>query len=283
MGEALVVGLLQAGWATPEELVVVEPVADRREYLTGRFPGLGVSALAVGADAAVLAVKPDDAESACAAISLAGAARVLSIVAGLPTDRIQEWLGVEVPVVRAMPNTPALLGAGAAAIAGGATAGDADLDWAQSILGSVGAVQRVPESLIDAVTGLSGSGPAYIFLVVEALIEAGVLNGLSRATPTVLVIQTLIGSARLLAESGDDGRGAAGGGHLARRHHRRRPAGAREPRRAQRLPRGRDRRHRAVAGARPALTRTRPTREASHRPHFPHPPQANTLPPGEEG
>jgi len=203
MGEALVVGLLAGGWATPDEIVVVEPVDARRELLAARFPGLGLSATAVGADAAVLAVKPDDAEAACGAIAEAGAARVLSIVAGVPTDRIQAWLGAEVPVVRAMPNTAALLGAGAAAISAGSTAGDADLDWAQGILGSVGAVQRVPESLLDAVTGLSGSGPAYIFLVVEALIEAGVLNGLSRAASTVLVIQTLIGSARLLAESGE--------------------------------------------------------------------------------
>jgi pyrroline-5-carboxylate reductase len=203
MGEALVVGLLNGGWARPEEMVVVEPVAERRDQLAARFPGLGLSASAVGADGAVLAVKPVDAEAACRDIAAAGAARVLSILAGVPPARIQEWLDSEVPVVRAMPNTPALVGAGAAAIAPGATAGEADLDWAQAILGAVGVVQRVPESALDAVTGLSGSGPAYVFLVAEALIEAGVLNGLPRSTATVLVIQTLIGSARLLAESGD--------------------------------------------------------------------------------
>jgi pyrroline-5-carboxylate reductase len=103
------------------------------------------------------------------------------------------------------------VGAGAAAIAAGATAGEPDLDWAQGILGAVGVVQRVPESALDAVTGLSGSGPAYIFLVVEALIEAGVLNGLPRSTASVLVIQTLIGSARLLAESGDTPEGLRAG------------------------------------------------------------------------
>lgn len=203
MGEALVVGLLNGGWARPDEMVVVEPVVERRDQLAVRFPGLGLSATAVGADGAVLAVKPGDAEAACRDIASAGAARVLSIAAGVTTARIQEWLDSEVPVVRAMPNTPALVGAGAAAIAPGATAGDADLDWAQGILGAVGVVQRVSESALDAVTGLSGSGPAYIFLMTEALIEAGVLNGLSRSTATVLVIQTLIGSARLLAESGD--------------------------------------------------------------------------------
>ncbi len=211
MGEALVAGLLNGGWARPDEMVVVEPVADRRDQLGARFPGLGLSGTAVDADGAVLAVKPADAEAACRDIAAAGAARVLSIVAGVPTARIQEWLDSEVPVVRAMPNTPALVGAGAAAIAAGATAGEPDLDWAQGILGAVGVVQRVPESSLDAVTGLSGSGPAYIFLVVEALIEAGVLNGLPRATAHALVVQTLVGSARLLSESGDTPEGLRAG------------------------------------------------------------------------
>jgi len=98
-------------------------------------------------------------------------------------------------------------GAGAAAIAAGTSAGDDDLDWAEGILTAVGAVERVPEKLLDAVTGLSGSGPAYVFLVAEALIEAGVLNGLSRSAANVLVVQTLVGSARLLAESGDSPEG----------------------------------------------------------------------------
>ncbi|MDP9387126.1 MAG: pyrroline-5-carboxylate reductase, partial [Actinomycetota bacterium] len=104
-------------------------------------------------------------------------------------------------VVRAMPNTPALVGAGAAAVAGGSAVGDEDLDWAEGVLGAVGIVVRVPEHLLDAVTGLSGSGPAYLFLVAEALIEAGVLAGLPRATSEALVVQTMVGSARLLAGS----------------------------------------------------------------------------------
>jgi len=203
MGEALVTGLVQAGWATPDEIVVVEPAAARREQLAARFSGLGLADAAAGAEGAVLAVKPADAEVACRAIAAAGAGRVLSIMAGVPTARLQQWLGDGVPVVRAMPNTPALIGAGAAAIAAGTSAGDDDLDWAEGILTAVGVVQRVPETLLDAVTGLSGSGPAYVFLVAEALIEAGVLNGLSRPAANVLAIQTLVGSARLLAESGD--------------------------------------------------------------------------------
>jgi pyrroline-5-carboxylate reductase len=102
-----------------------------------------------------------------------------------------------------MPNTPALVGAGAAAISPGTAATDDDLAWAGSILGAVGTVVRVPENLLDAVTGLSGSGPAYVFLVAEALIDAGVLVGLPRPTAVELATQTLLGAARLLVETGD--------------------------------------------------------------------------------
>ena len=121
----------------------------------------------------------------------------------MPIATIEASLARSIPVVRAMPNTPALIGAGAAAIAGGTSAGEDDLVWAEDILGAVGQVVRVPEKLLDAVTGLSGSGPAYVFLVAEALIDAGVLVGLPRDVSTTLAVQTLLGSARLLAESGD--------------------------------------------------------------------------------
>ena len=204
MGEALVTGLLGAGWAAADELVVVEPVVARREELAERFAGLGVSADVGWADGAVIAVKPADVEDACRALADAGTPRVLSIAAGVPLAKLEEWLGDSVAVVRAMPNTPALVGCGAAAIAGGTAAEDDDLDWAESILSAVGIVERVGEHLLDAVTGLSGSGPAYVFLVAESLIDAGVLNGLSRPAARSLVTQTLLGSARLLAESGDE-------------------------------------------------------------------------------
>ena len=199
MGEALVGGLLAAGWAAGD-LAVVEPVEGRRAELAKLFPGVTVSADPGAADAAVIAVKPGDVD---AAVRTCGARRILSIAAGVPIARLEAAAGAGAAVVRAMPNTPALVGAGAAAIAGGSAATDDDLSWAESILGAVGTVVRVPEKLLDAVTGLSGSGPAYVFLVAEALVDAGVLAGLPRPTAAALVHQTLLGAAQLLTESGD--------------------------------------------------------------------------------
>lgn len=200
MGEALIGGLLTAGWADVSDLAVVEALAPRRQELADRYPGLTVSADPVDAEGTVVAVKPGDVPGVCATIR---SPRVLSIAAGVTIGTIEASLEGKPAVVRAMPNTAALIGSGAAAIAGGAHAGAADLDWAEEVLGSVGIVVRVPEKLLDAVTGLSGSGPAYVFLVAEALIEAGVLAGLPREASVALTTQTLLGSARLLAESGE--------------------------------------------------------------------------------
>jgi pyrroline-5-carboxylate reductase len=202
MGEALVAGLLAAGFE-PGELAVVEAAAARRAELVERFPGLVVEAEPVRADGTVLAVKPPDVVTAAAAVAETGTDRVLSIAAGVTISRLEAALGGAHPVVRAMPNTPALVGAGAAAIAGGTAASEDDLAWAEEILGAVGVVVRVPEAQLDAVTGLSGSGPAYVFLVAEALIEAGLAEGLPLETAEILVRQTLLGAARLVVESGD--------------------------------------------------------------------------------
>ena len=204
MGGALVGGLLRSGWAPVAEIAVVEPVAARRKELAAEHEGLRVVPDMEAAEGAVIAVKPADVDAACASIAAAGVSRVLSIAAGVTLARLEGALGADVPVVRAMPNTPALVGCGAAAIAPGSAAGEADLAWAEEILSAVGVVVRVGESLLDAVTGLSGSGPAYVFLVAEALIDAGVLNGLPRPVSQVLAVQTLLGSARLLAESGQE-------------------------------------------------------------------------------
>jgi pyrroline-5-carboxylate reductase len=206
MGEALVAGLIRTGWAPPEGLVVAETDAARRADLAAHHPGIRVLADAAGAavDSAVLAVKPADAELACRALQAAGSRRVLSIVAGVTLGSLQSWLGPAAAVVRAMPNTPALVGSGAAAIAGGEGVGSDDLAWAQGVLEAVGTVVVVAETALDAVTGLSGSGPAYVFLLAEALIDAGVLVGLARPVAKQLAVQTLLGSARLLTDTGDE-------------------------------------------------------------------------------
>jgi pyrroline-5-carboxylate reductase len=202
MGEALVAGLLAAGWADPDQIAVVEKLSGRRGELERRFSGLTVVADPPGGGDVVIAVKPGDVEVACRAVAREGLRRVLSIAAGVPLRKLEAWVGEGVPVVRAMPNTPALVGAGASAIARGAAAGEDDLRWAEELLSAVGTVVRVPEALLDAVTGLSGSGPAYLFVVIEALVEGGVLAGLPRDVSHALVVQTVAGSARLLAESG---------------------------------------------------------------------------------
>ena len=207
MGEALLGGLIAAG-REPGELGVAEVAAARREELAQAHPGVTIVETPVAADGVLLAVKPVDVAQTARAAGEAGCARVLSVAAGITTAVIEAALPHPLPVVRAMPNTPALIGAGAAAISPGTHAGEADLAWAEEILGAVGVVVRVPEGSLDAVTGLSGSGPAYVFLVAEAMADAGVLAGLPRDVAETLAFQTLLGSARLLAE-GDQGPAAA--------------------------------------------------------------------------
>jgi pyrroline-5-carboxylate reductase len=207
MGEALIGGLLDAGYDA-ESIAVAEVDAERRRELEERCKGVRVapSAAWAVADAAivVIAVKPQDVASALeqAGPSLGDDTLLISIAAGVKIAAI-EAAAPGRPVVRAMPNTPALVRRAATAIAGGQHATDVDLEAAERVLGAVGVVVRVPEHHLDAVTGLSGSGPAYVFLVAEALIEAGVLAGLPRETADALVRETLLGSAQLLA-SGDE-------------------------------------------------------------------------------
>jgi pyrroline-5-carboxylate reductase len=202
MGEALLAGLLAAGHA-PADLAVSEVSAARRDQLTAAHPGVTVAEAPVEADAAILAVKPGDITSAAAAVADVGVKRLLSVAAGVSTDAIERACGNRVRVVRAMPNTPAFVRAGAAAIAAGSGAGEEDMAWAEEVLSAVGIVVRVPEKDLDAVTGVAGSGPAYVFVVAEAMAEAGVLAGLPRDVAEKLAFQTLLGSAQLLVESGD--------------------------------------------------------------------------------
>ncbi len=207
MGAALLGGMLAAGWCEPAEVAVVEVLAGRRDQLVAQFAGVTITDTVVPADAALIAVKPNDVAGATTAAVAGGARRVLSIAAGVSIASLEaaaaQATSDPVAVVRAMPNTPALVGEGAAAIAGGTATGEDDLAWAEGILGSVGRVVRVPEYQLDAVTGLAGSGPAYLFLVAEALIDAGVLAGLARPVAEALVSQLFVGSSKLLAERGD--------------------------------------------------------------------------------
>jgi pyrroline-5-carboxylate reductase len=201
MGSALLTGLIAAGWAPVADLVVSEPDPARRDRLSEAHPGLQVVDAPVAADDALLAVKPDVAEGVLRTLAAVGVGRVLSIVAGLSTARLEAALGPGRVVVRSMPNTPSLVGCGVAAISGGEAAKAADLDWAEGILGSVGTVVRLPERHLDAVTGVSGSGPAYIYLVAEAMIEGGVAAGLTREVSRRLVVGTMLGSARMMAQT----------------------------------------------------------------------------------
>ena len=199
MGEALLGGLLAAGRAAAA-LAVAEVARSRREELTAAYPDVVVVEAPVPAAGAVLAVKPGDVAVAARAVADSGTRRLLSVAAGVTTRAIEAAAGRSLPVVRAMPNMPALVGAGAAAISPGSSAGAEDMAWAEEILGAVGVVVRVPETALDSVTGLSGSGPAYVFLVAEAMAEAGVLAGLPRDVAETLAFQTLLGSARLLVD-----------------------------------------------------------------------------------
>lgn len=208
MGGALLAGLLAAGAWPVGTVAVVEPDARRRAELAGAHPGIEVAGvlgpeLGGSGGGAVLAVKPDIAEVTCHALRAAGIRRVLSIVAGMPSGRLEACLEPGAALVRAMPNTAALVGQAVSAISGGSNAHAEDLEWAERVLGAVGVVVRVPERQLDAVTAISGSGLAYVFLVVESLVEAGVLAGLPRELAARLAVQTVRGAGALLAETGE--------------------------------------------------------------------------------
>jgi len=208
MGGALATGLLNASWCAPSQLAIVEPSVERRAELATELPGVALLArLEIEHvdehTGAVLAVKPDYAENAARDLGALAVRRVLSVVAGLPAARLEAVFPAGVALVRSMPNTPVLIGKGVSAIAGGSSVTAADLEWAESILGAVGTVVRVTERNLDIVTGLSGAMPAYLYMVVEALIEAGVHQGLSRDLSTALVVGTFEGSGALLAQTGE--------------------------------------------------------------------------------
>jgi len=206
MGETLVSGLLRSGRRT-NGLVLAERRTERAEELRERY---GVEVLdnvhaAQKADTLLLVVKPQDMNDVLDEIApvLDSSTLVISLAAGITTTSIESRLPPNAPVVRVMPNTPALVDEGMATVSPGSCCDESHLAEAESLLSATGKVLRIPEKQQDAVTAISGSGPAYIFFVVESMIEAGVHLGLPRAVATELVVQTVVGSARLIRETGE--------------------------------------------------------------------------------
>jgi pyrroline-5-carboxylate reductase len=208
MAEAMIRGLLAANVVPKTNIVGTGPRAARLEVLRSKYGVETTSdnlAATSSADIVVLSVKPQIMRRVLAQIAPAvkEGALVLSVAAGVPTRVIEKYLGPHAHVVRAMPNTPALVDAGATAIAPGSRAQPEDLAQARAIFEAVGMVAEVEETLLDAVTGLSGSGPAYVFMIIEALADAGVKVGLPRYQAQSLAAHTVLGSAKLLIETGE--------------------------------------------------------------------------------
>jgi pyrroline-5-carboxylate reductase len=207
MGEALIRGLLGAN-LVPAELIAATDVRAERTAQLGRQFGITAhgdnARLVREADVVILAVKPQIMTSVLGEIAPVVTARhlLISIAAGVATATIRAALGKEARIIRVMPNTPALVLQGAAAIARGKGLGPDDLAIAEEIFGAVGRAVVLDEELMDAVTGLSGSGPAYVAIVIESLADGGVKMGLDRATAMTLATQTVLGAAQLLAETG---------------------------------------------------------------------------------
>ena len=207
MAEAIIKGLQREN--PTAALMVAEISVERRTYLAKAYPGIRVvehgDQAADWGEVIILAVKPQQSGGVLATIKQAvGPGKlVVSIMAGVRSASIEEALEPGTRVVRVMPNTPALVGTGATAISAGRNAAREDLDCVEAIFARTGLVVRVDEKQMDAVTGLSGSGPAYVFTFIEALSDAGVKNGLTREISARLALQTVLGAARMLAETGE--------------------------------------------------------------------------------
>lgn len=208
MGEALVRGILDAGLQQAGEIAVAEPDAKRCAYLQDKY---GVQIASGAADLCkrcrliILAVKPQVMQKVLEQYRehLTSDHLIISIAAGVSLDILEKGIGSERRIVRVMPNTPALVLAGAAALSVNARVPEGDIVMAERIFQAIGTCVRVDESLMDAVTGLSGSGPGYVFTFIEALVDGGVLAGLPRNIAEKLVLQTVYGSAKLAIETGE--------------------------------------------------------------------------------
>lgn len=206
MGETLLAGVLRSGRAAAE-VTVVEKRPARAAELAERYGVSVVDGLdqAADADTIALVVKPQDIATVLGEIGprLRPGQLVISLAAGITTKAMERDVPEGVAVIRVMPNTPALVGAGMSAISPGRWCEESHLAETEALLSSTGRVIRVPESQQDAVTAVSGSGPAYVFLVVESMVEAGVHLGLTREIATELAVQTVLGAATMLSETGD--------------------------------------------------------------------------------
>ncbi len=205
IGEALIAGLLSSGWRAAGDIVATGRRPERLSELHERY---GIRTTLSNPDAAaqasvvVLSVKPQDIDTLLTEVGgvLTPEQTVLSVAAAIPTARIERGLARPVPVVRAMPNTPSVVHEGMAGLCAGSHASEEHLALAEEVLSHLGAVVRVAEPYMDAVTAVSGSGPAYFALLSEAMIEAGILLGLSREVSTQLVVQTMLGTAKQLRD-----------------------------------------------------------------------------------
>lgn len=202
MGAALAAGVVRSG-LEPGSLTIVEVSESRRRDLVAMFPGSRVAADIDSCERVVVAVKPPDVAAAVGEAVRHGATTVVSIAAGISIAALVGAAGPGVAVVRAMPNTPSLVGEGAAAYALGPGCDGAAAAFAAEVLGSVGLAVQVDESQLDAITGLTGSGPAYVFYVAEAMVAAGIAEGLDPDTVEALVRQLFLGAGTLLARSPD--------------------------------------------------------------------------------
>jgi pyrroline-5-carboxylate reductase len=205
IGEALLSGLLSSGWRDAGEITITSRSDERLAELHERYGAEATAdnvAAVTGAGLVVVAVKPQDIDGLLAEIGqhLTIEQTLVSVAAAIPTAHIQDRIAAGVPIVRAMPNAPATVHEGMAGICAGAHAGDEQLAQAEELLLHLGRVVRVPERSMDAITAVSGSGPAYFALLAEAMIEAGILLGLSREISTTLVVQTMFGTAKQLRD-----------------------------------------------------------------------------------
>jgi pyrroline-5-carboxylate reductase len=208
MGEALVRGVIESGVLPADRIMVAEPFADRRKYLEATYSIQATESSVELADSCrvvILAVKPQIMDLVLAQYRghLGTDHLVISIAAGVTIGQLEGGLGQDMRIIRVMPNTPALVLAGASGLSGNRNLAETDMDIGLQIFSAVGTCVEVPENLLDAVTGVSGSGPGYVFTFIEAMIDGGVLAGIPRPIAEQLVLQTVYGSAKLALETGE--------------------------------------------------------------------------------